>query len=97
MTTEVAINSFLAGDFSVEVAVALTPTPQSRPIDTIFGFSTGNDILLILDASVLDREDIDRYMFTVEAADTSSETSTATVTIMITDVNDEVPFITNPG
>ena len=76
--------------------MALSPTPASRPIATIFGFSSGNDILLVLDASVLDREELASYVFTVEATDSSSLTSTTTVTITITDVNDETPFITNP-
>ena len=84
----------LAGSFTVQVATPLTATPGSRPISTIFGTTT--DSLVVLDSSVLDREGIDRYVFTVEATDTQSETSTATVTILITDINDEIPVITNP-
>lgn len=71
----------------------LSPPPGSRHISNIFGTST--DSLVVLDSSVLDRERIERYMFTVEATDTLSETSTATVTILITDINDETPVITN--
>ena len=72
----------------------MIPTPGSRHISNIFGIRT--DSLIVLDSSVLDREVINRYVFTVEATDTLSETSTATVTILITDINDEIPVITNP-
>lgn len=83
-----------AGSFTVQVGTQLIPTPGSRLISNIFGIRT--DSLIVLDSSVLDREDINHYVFTVEATDTLLETSTATVTILITDINDETPVITNP-
>ena len=85
-----------AGEFTVAVDEALSDS-GSRSIDDIFGFGSQSDVLVVLDAAVLDREVIPVYRFTVKATDSEGRNSTANVTITITDVNDVVPAITNPG
>ena len=72
---------------------ALTDT-GARSISDIFNFRTNSRVLVVLDASVLDRESIDQYVFTVVATDSSNQRSTANVTITIQDFNDETPVIT---
>ena len=51
----------------------------------------------MLESDVLDREAIERYIFNVVATDALSQSSTAIVTIILTDVNDQTPVITNAG
>ena len=79
----------------VTLGTALTP-PGGRPLNNIFNFLSNTDVL-VLQATVLDREEIDEFRFTVIAEDTEGLSSTATVTVVITDINDEIPFITNAG
>ena len=71
--------------------------PGSRAIEDIFNFRLNSHILIVLDASVLNREVINNYTFTVVATDTEGLTSSAEVTINILDFNDETPVITNDG
>ncbi len=66
-------------------------------INDIFGFPSQTDDLTLLDSSPLDRESVAQYRFTVVASDSENLASTATVTVTITDANDEPPTITNPG
>ena len=83
---------------TVEIGEALSDTGARSSIGDIFGFRSNTDILVILDTEgVLDREEIEDYRFTVIAEDVGGLTSTATVTVVITDVNDETPVITNSG
>ena len=84
----------MSGDFTVVVGTAITD-PGALSIDDIFGFRTNTDSLIVLDASVLDREFIDEYIFTVQATDILGNSNTASVTITISDFNDEAPIITN--
>ena len=42
----------------------------SQIVDDIFGFLSNTDILVVLDSSLLDREDIPEYQFEVVATDT---------------------------
>ena len=88
------LSFLLSGDFTVVVGTAITD-PGVLSIDDIFGFRTNTDSLIVLDASVLDREFIDEYIFTVQATDILGNSNTASVTITISDFNDEAPIITN--
>lgn len=56
-------------------------------------------MLIVVDVSVLDREVIASYSFTVVASDaaTGTQTSVANVTVNLLDVNDHIPVITNDG
>ena len=85
------LSFLLSGDFTVVVGTAITD-PGALSIDDIFGFHTNTDSL---DASVLDCEFIDEYIFTVQATDILGNSNTASVTITISDFNDEAPIITN--
>ena len=69
----------------------------SRDIGDIFNFRSNSHELIVLDFTVLDREAIDVYNFTVNARDIEGLTSSAQVTINIQDFNDETPVITNDG
>lgn len=85
------------GDVGLTVGVAITNS-GSREISDIFNFRSNSHTLIVVDASVLDREEIASYTFTVIAVDvTGSQTSTAEVTVDILDFNDETPVITNDG
>ena len=83
---------------NLAIGTALTTSGQ-RDIGNIFGFRTNSLTLIVLDFSVLDRELIPTYSFTVVATDaaTGTQTSTANVTVNLLDVNDETPVITNDG
>ncbi len=78
------------------IGQALTDT-GSRDIGDIFNFGSNSHVLIVLDASVLNREAIDSYNFTVIATDIEGLVSSAEVTINILDFNDETPVITNDG
>lgn len=71
----------------------------ARDIRNIFNFGSNSHVLIVVDFSVLDREAIDSYSFTVVATDaaTETQTSTANVTVNLLDFNDHVPVITNDG
>lgn len=84
------------GDVTLTIGGALTQT-GSRAIDDIFNFLSNSHVLVVVDSSVLDRESIDRYVFTVVATDSAGLTSTANVTINILDFNDETPRPLNDG
>lgn len=71
---------------------ALKPT-GSRIVNDIFGFRSNTDILIVLDSSTLDRENVLEYQFEVIAMDTLQLSSNATVTVKVTDVNDNAPVI----
>lgn len=68
-----------------------------RDINTIFGFLSQSDMLILLDSQSIDREKNDRIDFSVIATDSASQTSEANVTVFINDANDETPNITNSG
>ncbi len=78
------------------MGTAITDT-GSREIDDIFDFRSNSDSLVIVDSSVLDRESIESYTFTVIAVDSAGQMSTANITINLLDFNDEVPTIINDG
>lgn len=78
--------------FTVAVGRALKPT-GSRIVNDIFGFRSNTDILIVLDNSALNREDVPEYQFEVIAMDTLHQSSNATVTIKVTDINDNAPAI----
>ena len=52
---------------------------------------------MVVDQSVLDRETIAEYNFTVVARNADNLTASATVTVTLGDVNDLPPEITNAG
>ena len=81
---------------TVTIGTAYT-TDLEREIDTIFGFLSNSDTLILLDSSSIDRETIDEIEFSVVATDSTSQTATADVTVVINDANDETPNITNAG
>ena len=66
-----------------------------QDIDTIFDFKDNTNQLVVVDSSKLDRETLSSYRFEVVATDTQAA-STATVTVTLTDVNDNPPMITSP-
>ncbi|XP_031416817.1 protocadherin-15b isoform X2 [Clupea harengus] len=69
----------------------ITYNIQSGDPDGTFGLLQQSGLLLLDKA--LDRETTDRYVLVVTASDgTASETSTATVNILVTDVNDNDPL-----
>ncbi len=82
--------------YDIDIDVAFTDTGP-RTIDQIFSFRSNSDNLIVLESDVLDRETINRYVFSVVAVDDESQISTANVTIILTDINDEIPMITNAG
>ena len=67
-----------------------------QDIDTIFNFKDNTDQLVVVDNSKLDRETLSSYRFEVVATDTQAGDNTATVTVTLTDVNDNPPMITSP-
>ncbi len=74
-----------------------TSETGGRDIAAIFNFRSNSHELIVLDGSMLDRETISQYNFTVIARDATSLTSNATVTINLLDENDNAPVITNDG
>ena len=90
------MSALFTGTPSLEIGQNLTDTGR-RPIDDIFGFRSRDDTLIVLDSSDLDRERITGYAFTVIATDSEGGSSTATVTVTITDFNDNAPEILNKG
>jgi hypothetical protein len=88
------VHALIAGAPSLVIGQNLTATDR-RPIDTIFGFRSLDDTLIVLDATALDREVIAEYVFTVIATDSEGASATATVTVTITDFNDNAPEIHN--
>ena len=84
------------GAVTVTIGTAYTAGLE-REIDTIFGFLSNSDTLVLLDSSSIDRETIDEIEFSVVATDTIFQTATADVTVVINDANDESPNITNAG
>ncbi len=86
----------LAASPDIAIGTAFSET-GTRAIDQIFSFSSNSDNLIVLESDVLDRETIDRYIFSVVATDALSQSSSANVTIILTDVNDQTPVITNAG
>lgn len=84
------------GSLTLVVGTSQTDT-GGREIGDIFNFRSNSLELIVLDASVLDRETIDQYIFTVVATDATGLSSTANVIINILDFNDEAPVITNDG
>lgn len=82
----------------VVVERVIVGSTDSRDIGDIFGFLSNSDILVVLDSGVLDRETSPAYIFTVVAEDSIGQQSTATVTVILTDINDVTPEITTtPG
>ncbi len=87
---------YYSAGYTVAIGTAFSET-GSRTIDQIFSFRSNSDNLIVLESNILDRETIGRYVFSVVATDDTSQTSTANVTIILTDINDEIPMITNAG
>lgn len=87
-----------AGGVDLAIGTALTDSGP-RDIRNIFNFRSNFHDLIVVDFTVLDREVIGRYSFTVVATDaaTGIQSSTATVTVNILDFNDQTPVITNDG
>ena len=81
---------------TVTIGTAET-TGLERDIDTIFGFLSNSDTLVLLDSSSIDRESIPEITFSVVATDDIGQNATAEVTVVINDANDEIPTITNTG
>ena len=84
----------VAGVPLLEIGEALSPTGR-RSIENIFGFRSNADTLIVRDSSVLDRETLPKYSFTIVATDSAGASATANVTITILDVNDNAPVIFN--
>ena len=70
----------------------VTYTFVSAP--TEFMLSDSGDVILV---SALDRESADLITFKVEATDGGSGTVTATVSITVTDLNDNLPIFQSPS
>ena len=70
---------------------------QGTPLQTIFGFLSQTDDLVVLDKGFLDRETTPQYRFSVVAVDEHGATSSANITVAVKDINDQTPFITNAG
>lgn len=87
---------YFVGDVTLTIGTALSET-GSHEISNIFNFQSNSPILIVVDSTVLDREELDSYIFTVVATDRAGQMSTAVVTIDILDFNDEQPVITNDG
>ena len=71
-----------------QVAYAFVSAP------TEFMLSDSGDIILV---TALDRESADLITFEVEATDGGSGTVTATVSITVTDLNDNLPIFQSPS
>lgn len=85
-------------DGSVTVAIGTTETVGlDRDIDEIFGFLSNSETIILLDSNSIDRETHSQIRFTVVATDSASQTTTADVTVVINDANDNTPVITNDG
>ena len=85
-------------DGSVTVAIGTTETSGlDRDIDEIFGFLSNSETIILLDPNSIDRETHSQIRFTVVATDSASQTTTADVTVVINDANDNTPVITNDG
>lgn len=85
-------------DGSVTVAIGTTETAGlDRDIDEIFGFLSNSETIILLDPNSIDRETHSQIRFTVVATDSASQTTTADVTVVINDANDNTPVITNDG
>ena len=83
---------------TVSVAIGTTETSNlEQEIDEIFGFLSNSETLILLDTSSIDRETHSEIRFTVIATDSASQTTTANVTVVIGDANDNTPSITNDG
>ena len=82
----------------MSVAIGTTETLDlEQEIDEIFGFLSNSETLILLDTSSIDRETHSEIRFTVIATDSASQTTTADVTVVIGDANDNAPSITNDG
>lgn len=81
---------------TVTIGIVYTPG-LDRDIDTIFGFLSNSDMLILLDSQSIDREKNEKIEFSVIATDSDSQTTEANVTVFIDDANDETPNITNAG
>ena len=81
---------------TVTIGTSLTADLE-REVDTIFGFLSNSDTLVLLDSSSIDRESLSEIRFTVVAMDNANQNATAEVTVVINDANDETPVITNAG
>ena len=82
----------------MSVAIGTTETSNlEQEIDEIFGFLSNSETLILLDTSSIDRETHSEIRFTVIATDSTSQTTTANVTVVIGDANDNTPSITNDG
>ena len=82
----------------MSVAIGTTETSNlGQEIDEIFGFLSNSETLILLDTSSIDRETHSEIRFTVIATDSASQTTTANVTVVIGDANDNTPSITNDG
>ena len=82
----------------MSVAIGTTETSNlEQEIDEIFGFLSNSETLILLDTSSIDRETHSEIRFTVIATDSASQTTTANVTVVIGDANDNTPSITNDG
>ena len=90
-------NYFLLGQvvtFSVGSYLGTADIPVS--ISSVFSFPTGGSSLTVVDNTILNREELDTYRFEVIATDPAGTMANATVTITLTDVNDNAPMINNP-
>ena len=82
----------------MSVAIGTTETSNlEQEIDEIFGFLSNSETLILLDTSSIDRETHSEIRFTVIATASASQTTTANVTVVIGDANDNTPSITNDG
>ncbi|MEE8390529.1 MAG: cadherin domain-containing protein, partial [Anaerolineae bacterium] len=72
----------------------LTYTITAGDVDTIFGINASSGQITVTDNTNLDYETTPQYVLTVQASD-ATFSSTASVTISVTNVNDNAPVITD--
>ena len=96
VSSTVAILSILqlAGSSDIQYNISVTQPANSGNIFTSEGVTVGqfrSQVRIILD-SQLDREQVDSYIVRVTATRTNpSETATTTLTVIIEDINDNIP------
>ena len=96
----VVLKKFSLIELGFDLMVFLSPPdPNSvsfvSSLPTIFNFQPNTNRILVYDSDILDRETQDTYTFTINATDSEGLSSSANVTVTLTDVNDQIPIINN--
>lgn len=96
----VVLKKFSLIELGFDLMVFLSPLdPNSvsfvSSLPTIFNFQPNTNRILVYNSDILDRETRDTYTFTINATDNEGLSSSANVTVTLTDVNDQIPIINN--